>query len=417
MAEQLMNEPQQIAEQFVAALAANDESTYQTLLADDVFMRAWRWDGGEAYRPRARVVRRLQSEWRGWPDPTIELLSVTGDGDRLAVEFRIQTTEAKRYVEHNRVAVLTLSAGRIDGIDLYCSQPLPSARRKGWIAPADLSDMELRQLFDSFDYTFDIREWVPPLLNGRISLNLVGGGTENEHPGSNSVAGARWTAEEADRRIAETIAYYGQRNCGFQWFVGPYDTPSDLRERLERHGLVLAGDQALMVLRGLDNLQIPTNPQVEVEEIDGTNDEAIEAALQIAGVCFNWTPEQIDERRPGYFEVARNPELRRDGVAYLAKLNGTPVANARLIFRGGLAYLGGAATLPAYRSQKVYSTLLRRRLEVARDRGYQMAAIHAEPMSRRVVARYGFTEYARFYLYAWMPVMDLAVIRSLVPDD
>jgi hypothetical protein len=35
----------------------------------------------------------------------------------------------------------------------------------------------------------------------------------------------------------------------------------------------------------------------------------------------------------------------------------------------------------------------------------------------RVVARYGFKEYARTYVYAWMPVIDLDVIRSLVPDE
>jgi hypothetical protein len=38
-------------------------------------------------------------------------------------------------------------------------------------------------------------------------------------------------------------------------------------------------------------------------------------------------------------------------------------------------------------------------------------------MSRRIVARYGFKEYARQHLYAWMPVIDIDVIRSLVPQD
>jgi len=38
-------------------------------------------------------------------------------------------------------------------------------------------------------------------------------------------------------------------------------------------------------------------------------------------------------------------------------------------------------------------------------------------VSRRVVARYGFKEYARTYVYGWMPVMDMDVIRSLVPDE
>ncbi len=78
--------------------------------------------------------------------------------------------------------------------------------------------------------------------------------------------------------------------------------------------------------------------------------------------------------------------------------------------------MGGAATLPEFRGKKVYSTLLRKRLEMACSRGYQVAAIVAEPMSRRVVSRYGFKEYARTYIYGWMPVIDVDVIKSLVPQ-
>ncbi len=65
----------------------------------------------------------------------------------------------------------------------------------------------------------------------------------------------------------------------------------------------------------------------------------------------------------------------------------------------------------------VYSTLLRRRLKQAHARAYHIAAIHAEPMPRRVVARYGFKQYGRIHTYAWMPVVDLDVIRTLVSED
>ena len=81
-----------------------------------------------------------------------------------------------------------------------------------------------------------------------------------------------------------------------------------------------------------------------------------------------------------------------------------------------MAYLGGAGTLPEFRGQHVYSTLMRRRLEDARARGYQLAVINAGPLSRPIAARCGFKEYARDYVYGWMPVIDLDVIKSLVPQ-
>jgi GNAT superfamily N-acetyltransferase len=231
------------------------------------------------------------------------------------------------------------------------------------------------------------------------------------------VSNVRWSAEEADAKIQTAIEYHRARNIGFCWFVNPFDTPGDLRERLEKHGLVFAGDQAIMARVGLDNRAIPVNPDLRIEVIDGSRDEVIEHALQICGRCFNWTQEQIDERRPAWLDRARNAEFRKTEVQYLAWLGDTPVANARVVFRSGIAYLGGASTLPEFRSRKIYSTLLRRRLEDAHARGYHIAAIHAEPMSRRVVSRYGFREYAKAYLYAWMPVMDIQVIKSLVPDE
>ncbi len=213
------------------------------------------------------------------------------------------------------------------------------------------------------------------------------------------------------------IEDHRRRNAGFRCFVNPFDTPADLRERLERHGLVLAGDEALMARVGLDHLDIPVNPAVQIEFIDGTKDESIEASLQIVGANFNWTKEQIDERRQQFFERIKSPQARERELHFLARLDGVPVADARVLLTMGVAYLGGASTLPAYRSQHIYSTLLRRRLEEARARGYNVAMIHAEPMSRRVVSKYGFKEYGRAYLYAWMPVIDMAVIKSLVPDD
>ncbi|HET7078642.1 MAG TPA: GNAT family N-acetyltransferase [Chloroflexia bacterium] len=408
----------ELAERFLSALVAKDAATVAALLSDDAALRISGWRGSEAYRPRDRVLARLQAEWAGWPDPRLEIFTVLGDAARVAVEFRIQVTEQGRYLEHNRAAFFTVAGERITLIDLYCPESMPSAHRKGWIAPVTLSEAEIKRALVEMRSRFDLREWLPPILNTQFSLRGGRGGSGDAHPGSNGAGGAHWTAEEADARIEEMIAYHRDRGIGFTWYVEDDNTPADLAARLERHGLVRAGDQATMARVGLDNLEdIPTYPDVTVEVLDGSDLDAIEAGLQITARCFNWTPEQVDQWRPGMVERMQNPKLREEEITYLARLNGTPVAEAVLQLRAGIAYLGGAATLPEYRGRRIYSTLLRRRLEDARARGYQIAAIDAEPMSRRVVARYGFKEYARTYVYGWMPVIDVAVIRSLVPDE
>ncbi len=406
-----------VAQKFLDALIANDAEAYEPILAEDVGLRLWRWDGGEAYRPRERVIRRLMQESSAWRDVTMQTCSLLADRERAAVEFRIQATENQRYVEHNRSAFLTLNDGRVQVIDLYCAQPLPSSRRKGWIAPASLSQDELNRFFESLQYSFDVREWLPPSTRGRQSSQVLSWGSDLAHPGMNGVAGARWTAEEADAKIEELIAFHRERNIGFQWFVGPFDTPADLPERLERHGLVLAGDHAVMARTGLDELDIPINPAVQVQLVDGSDVGLFEEMLNVAAVGFHMPPEQVDEFRKGWLDRMQNPKFREEEFSYVARLDGKSVAYGRLMLHAGRAHLGGAATLPEYRGQRVYSTLLRRRLEDARARGYEIATIDSAPMSRPVVTRYGFREFAKTYIYAWMPVIDMQVIKTLVPHE
>jgi GNAT superfamily N-acetyltransferase len=415
-----MSAPDTLARQFLAALAANTAEAYKAILSETAGLRLYRWDGQERHRPRERVISRLREEWQAWPDPVLTTHSVLVTDGRLALEFRIQATDpaSGRYVEHERAAFLTIQNDRIELIDLYCAEPVPSARRHGWIAPATLTEAETEALFYNLQFTFDPREWLPPQVRGHLSRRGFWGSLGLPHPGSNTVIAARFSPAEADTRIAAFIEWFKTRGLGFSWLVAPNDEPPDLAQRLEAHGFALAGTMAMMAKRGLTDLaQIPVNPDLQIKVIDGTNDDEIEARLQIVGQCFNWPPEQIAERRPIFLARAKDPVFQEREINYLAYLDGVPVADARVLFEGGVAYLGGASTLPAYRSRHIYSTLLRRRLEDARDRGYHIAAIHAEPMSRRVVSRYGFQEYAQVRVYGWMPVMDLAVIKSLVPDD
>ena len=408
------------AQTFLDALAANDTAAFEAVLAEEAGLRRMGWNGAEAYRPRARVIGHFQSEWATWPDARLECLSILAEGERAAVEFRIQATDTAsgRYLEHIRSAFLTLADGRVQMIELYCPEPVPSAHRKGWIAPATLSEDEVARLLEEQNFSFDMRQHIGGNSAGRLSVRRFQEGSGLAHPGANTVGGVHWTAAEADARIAAMLDEHRQRNIGFIWMVAPHDTPADLSQRLEAHGLVLAGTAAVMVRRGLDDLEaIPVNPAVNLERADMTRADHLEAVLLIGAASFNWPPEQIPEWRANLIDHAHNPQARESEIDYLAYLDGQPAGFGRVTMRGGLAYLNGAGTLPDLRGRKVYSTLLRRRLEGARERGYHLGAIQAEPMSRRIVVRYGFVERARTQIYAWMPVIDMDVIRSLVPDD
>ena len=225
-------------------------------------------------------MQRFMDEWSSWPDPTLEVFDVLRHGDRVAVEFRIQATENQRYVEHNRSAFLTIKDDQI----AHHRSVLPGAYaqrapqrlhragkhdRRRSPSPVRVDDAQRRcARMDS-----------APTPTGVAACAAGQGGSGDAHPGANFVGGRRWSAEEADQKIEETIAYHRERNIGFQWWVNPSDTPADLRERLARHGLVLAGDAAMMARLGLDQLEIPVNPAVQVEVVDGTDETVIDAMI------------------------------------------------------------------------------------------------------------------------------------------
>jgi hypothetical protein len=397
---------------FFEALRDNDEAALVATMAPDAGLRAWRSGARISTRPAERVVRWFRDERAQWDEAQFDMVGLTSDRDDATIEFRIQATTGAGIEDHERVALLTFDEGRVHSIHLYCADPMPAARR-GWVAPVDVDDATIERMLSTYNRDFDSGRPIPVNRDQLATRSIIRGTTGEAHPGTNTILGARWSADEAEDRISEVIDWHRDRNLGFHWIVGPWDTPRDLRERLERHGLVYAGDQAMMVRRGLDPADVPTNPAVTIEELTVDTPDAIEAALQITGTAFQWPPEQVAAERQSVFEEVRS----RQGRYFLARLDGVAVAEAQLYFRGGFAYLGGAATLPEYRSQRVYSTLLHKRLQVAHDAGYSIGMIISEPMSRRVVQRYGFETKAMCYVYGWMPVIDPAAIRTLVQDQ
>lgn len=408
----------EIGETFVKALAANDRAQLETVLDPEVGLRQYTTDFFHILRGLGKVVDHFQADFSIGPDTEVEFLSALGEEDRAAVEFRYRYTQDGEFREDFRSAFLHIRAGKIHTIDAYRTAPTPSARREGWIAPATLSEEGIGRLFVEWQNGYDLRDWIPPHADSHFTLRGGWGGSGDAHPGSNGTGGFRWPAEVADQKIEEMIERFRSRGIGFSWYVSPFDEPQDLAERLERHGLLLAGDHLGMARVGLAPGDIKINAEIEMEELSLDSPEAsMEDFLQVCATGFNWTPEQIDERRPGMFERIRNPKTQHRERGYVARLNGKAVGQCVVIYKCGWAFMGGASVLAEARNQRVYSTMLARRLADAHGRGYHIAAIHAAPMSRPIVAKYGFKPYARFLIYGWMPEPDMDVIKSLVPQE
>lgn len=97
-------------------------------------------------------------------------------------------------------------------------------------------------------------------------------------------------------------------------------------------------------------------------------------------------------------------EHRMRGVSrFVAAVDGTPIAAAAMTLHddgaglAGVALLGGASTLPAYRGRGAQTALLRRRLDVAATAGSTLAVATVRPASTSAanLVRAGFTLHRR----------------------
>ncbi|MEM9490022.1 MAG: GNAT family N-acetyltransferase [Myxococcota bacterium] len=410
-------ESRRAARQVVEALAAGSVEAFAEHIADHAILRLWRWDGREQLRPRDRLFRHLAAEWAAWDTPILEILSIVVEGERAVVEFRVQTSADGVPIEHNRMLSLSgnnnsSEAPCFTSLDLYCAAPVLSAGHSGHIAARERAAGATDRLLAALRYSNDTRH--TPLQRdfvGRYTLHCELSETDSPHPGANTVRVARLGASDADAHIAAIIEHFRRQNHGFQWIVGFGDSPADLGQRLLAHGMVHAGDVALLIRSDLSTETIPNNSQVSIDVVDPDDDDTLAEMLYLLGRSFQWPADRVAQFRGGWSQHMRE---RRNELTYVARLDGRIVAMASWASKAGLALLSGGATLPEFRGQGIYSTLLRRRLDDARARGLTLVAVEAQPMSRRILQRYGFVDRCVTGVYAWMPVIDMDVIRTLI---
>ncbi len=204
--------------------------------------------------------------------------------------------------------------------------------------------------------------------------------------GNSRVAYAKWTESDADKRIDELLAFFG--DTPFNWHVGPSSSPRDLVNRLITHGLVLGAQPRMMTI----SLPLPDDWPVssEVRIVEVADAEIARLSLRLAHHDSQQIERDVAERM-AYLGLAG----RRGGflVAYIGDV---PVANAgyRYSLDGRCVYLTGAETVEQFRGRGVYKTLIAHRAAQAVERGCILASILANPQtSAPILARHGFADH------------------------
>ncbi len=138
-----------------------------------------------------------------------------------------------------------------------------------------------------------------------------------------------------------------------------------------------------------DALDHPLPANLELQRVSPDDDDEIRLFAEISTSGFR-SPDQPCEGI--WLEGPRQTVRHPGGDAYIAHLDGTPVGAGAMESRTPVACLFGASVLPAYRNRGTQTALIIRRLEQGRDRGCDVAGIHARPgiPTERNARRLGF---------------------------
>ena len=207
------------------------------------------------------------------------------------------------------------------------------------------------------------------------------------------------TPDSADAAITREIEHYRRLSVGFEWKLYAHDPPADLLHRLERHGLEIGPQEAVLVY----DLSAPA---------DWMDEADTSAVVRID------RPEQIDDYRqvtdavfePGDDFIAQElaSALRAGSTqhrGYIAYVGNEPVSVGRLYTHPDSHFAGlyGGGTLAAMRGLGYYRALVAARAKDAIAAGARYLQVDALPTSRPILERLGFQWLTDTWPCQWEP--------------
>ncbi len=198
-------------------------------------------------------------------------------------------------------------------------------------------------------------------FGGAIGVRMVG----EVSPVSriyNQVCGLGIAAPATEALLDEIMAWYTEKELGFHVRLSPAAAPADLPDWLEKRGITRqhpwSSVGAKLYRSTAEPPSIPT--ALRIEQIDRTRAATLAdvlAEIPEYAPATTWRP--LAERQVG----------RAGWRHYLAFDGDRAVAIGALFVDGEAGWLGGGATLPAYRGRGAQGALIARRIRDAAELG------------------------------------------------
>lgn len=199
--------------------------------------------------------------------------------------------------------------------------------------------------------------------------------------------------EDADARVAETIASFGAHGVAFRWWLTPLVKPPNLIEILAAHRMRHVYYATGMVA-DLERMPPPRDvPGLTIERVGDT--AMLRTWLDVFGVGFSLS----DAAKAAWLEFFPAQQWS----LYLGFLDGVPVATSAMCLGPAIGGIYHVVTLPEARGRGVGAAITAAPMREAAAQGRRMAALQASDMAVSVYRSIGFVECCKLELYDWRP--------------
>lgn len=278
--------------------------------------------------------------------------------------------------------------------------------------PAEFEAAVEENLFDLFRAMAEALPDSEIVQSDKLSYHL----TFPTNPMFKGVWHSRLSAEEADRAIEETLAWFKARQVPYLfWWTGPGTTPRDLGTRLVTRGFLSMEAQMHELAPGIVSTELGAPGMVA--DLQQFNEAAL--AQVPPGFVIEAVTDEADlyDFKRVFVESYEIPDWAgqawvdatlRLGIGqtpwkmYLGKLDGKAVATTMLFSGGGVTGVYAVGTVPSARGRGIGGAITLKPLLQARELGYRYAVLFATEMGLPVYERIGFKlTNARINRYLW----------------
>ncbi len=205
---------------------------------------------------------------------------------------------------------------------------------------------------------------------------------------------ARFSALEAEDRVAEIAECFRQWDAPVAWVIGPTSFPPELGGYLQDSGFRISETWMGMAV-DLAQLPAPGNTSLKIELITE------KAQLETWAMLNNdqWTGNAADGALNIFSpeNAGGDPRCRY----YLGYMNNKPVVRGMACVRGDVAGLYWLNAKPGLGEEGFDFALALRALSDARESGARLGVMPVRVQSSALCKRLGFAPYCQFNIYGW----------------